>query len=86
MFARSLADGRHSSVTIICSYMEIYNDHLYDLLQPFKKHVGGRSVLVSGSRDGGWGRRGRRVAVAECEACGWQQLTSGASSDLGPSP
>ena len=39
VFARATALAENSpatDVTIICSYLEVYNDHLYDLLQPYK--------------------------------------------------
>ncbi|KAL6755347.1 P-loop containing nucleoside triphosphate hydrolase protein [Haematococcus lacustris] len=38
--ARQLADG--CRVQLVASYMEIYNDRLYDLLQPYKKGLGSR--------------------------------------------
>ncbi len=39
---RGVRDGVRVSVG--ASYLEIYNDRLYDLLQPYKKGMGGRQV------------------------------------------
>ena len=47
IFTRSCAHAKEVSTTIILSYMEIYNDHLFDLLQPFKKHL----LTTKGAKD-----------------------------------
>lgn len=35
--AAAASRGQEFDVKLVCSYLEIYNDRLYDLLQPYKK-------------------------------------------------
>lgn len=35
--AAAASRQQHFDVRLVCSYLEIYNDRLYDLLQPYKQ-------------------------------------------------